>query len=215
MTSSFTSMVVAAHYLRFRGDHAAYAGWVDRLSAAGRAVLAAHPDALDAIGAGSFGTAVFLGSGCRHAAAREAALKMTEMTDGRVWAFAETYLGVRHGPMTAIRDDTLVTCFLSSDSRVRPYEVDLVAELSRKGLGARKVIVGEHVPAGLAGPGDLVLECAGMNAVGDDSAAPLDLIVAQLLALFRSLHLGLRPDAPSAEGIINRVVAPFPIYGDD
>lgn len=215
MTSSFTSMVVAAHYLRFGGDPGAYLSWAERLSACGRHLLRVHGDALAEMACADFGTAVFLGSGCGYGAAREAGLKMTEMTDGRVWAFAETYLGVRHGPMTAIRDDTLVVAFLSSESRVRSYEVDLLAELARKGLGARTIIVGEGVPANLAGSGDVAVECPGLAELGDESAALLDLVAAQLLALFHSLHLGLCPDAPSAEGIINRVVAPFPIYGDD
>jgi tagatose-6-phosphate ketose/aldose isomerase len=33
------------------------------------------------------------------------------MSDGRVHATAETYLGLRHGPMCAIHPDTLVVCF--------------------------------------------------------------------------------------------------------
>jgi tagatose-6-phosphate ketose/aldose isomerase len=106
MTSSFTSMVVAAHYLRFGGDLAAYLAWADRLSSVARLMLATQADAVAEAAAGPFRTVVFLGSGCRHGAAREAALKVTEMSDGRVLAFGETYLGVRHGPMTAIRDST-------------------------------------------------------------------------------------------------------------
>jgi len=215
MTSSFTNMVVAAHYLRFQDDHDGYLAWAARLSRAADRMLSAHPAALDDVASRQFSGAVFLGSGCRHGGAREAGLKLTEMSDGRVWSFAETYLGVRHGPMTLIRQNTLVVCFLSCDPRLRSYEADLIAELTRKGLGAGKLLVGENVPRELLAAGDVVLECPGMSELGDDSAPVLDLVAAQLLALFHCLHLGLRPDAPSAEGIINRVVAPFQIHGDD
>ena len=37
-------------------------------------------------------------------------------------------------------------------------------------------------------------------------------VVGQLLASFRCLHAGLRPDAPSDEGVINRVVQSFTIH---
>jgi tagatose-6-phosphate ketose/aldose isomerase len=215
MTCSFTSMAVAAHALRFGADHDAYLAWARRMSEAATHILAAHPDTLADVARSGFRSAVFLGSGCRYGGAREAGLKLTEMSDGRVWSFAETYLGVRHGPMTAIRDQTLVVCFLSSDPRLRAYEVDLITELTRKGLGGAKLIIGEGVPPELATPRDRVLECPGLAALGDDSAPMLDLVTGQLLAFFHCLHLGLRPDAPSVEGVINRVVAPFPIYGDD
>lgn len=40
----------------------------------------------------------------------------------------------------------------------------------------------------------------------------IDTVVGQLLAFFRCLHAGLRPDAPSDEGVINRVVQRFAIH---
>ena len=46
---------------------------------------------------------------------REAGLKILEMTAGRFPVVSETYLGLRHGPMSFLRPDTLVLCLLSSD----------------------------------------------------------------------------------------------------
>jgi D-galactosamine 6-phosphate deaminase/isomerase len=40
----------------------------------------------------------------------------------------------------------------------------------------------------------------------------LDVVVGQLLAFFRCLHVGRRPDAPSDEGVISRVVGDFAIH---
>ena len=55
---------------------------------------------------------------------------------------SETYLGLRHGPMSYVHDDTIVVCFLSSDTTLRTYEADLLRELDHKDLGLLKLIVG-------------------------------------------------------------------------
>ena len=40
----------------------------------------------------------------------------------------------------------------------------------------------------------------------------LDVIFGQLLGLFASIHAGLKPDAPSPNGVINRVVQNIDIH---
>jgi len=40
----------------------------------------------------------------------------------------------------------------------------------------------------------------------------LDVMVGQLLALFRCLQEGLRPDSPSEAGVIRRVVQSFTLH---
>ena len=40
----------------------------------------------------------------------------------------------------------------------------------------------------------------------------LDVMVGQLLALFRCLQEGLRPDSPSKAGVIRRVVPSFTLH---
>lgn len=212
MTSSFTNMVIAASVLGALHDTGRHRAQVEAQARAAGHVLAHQADVLAALARRPLRAVVFLGAGCRYGGAREASLKMTEMSDGRVPSFAETYLGLRHGPMSAIRDETMVVCFLSSDATARAYEADLVNELTRKDLGAVKILFGEAMPAGLAADGDVVLECPGLAAAGDDGAPVLDVLVGQLLAFFHCLHLGLRPDSPSASGVINRVVEPFTIH---
>ncbi|HEY3380928.1 MAG TPA: hypothetical protein VGK32_04125 [Vicinamibacterales bacterium] len=212
MTSSFTNMVIAASALGALRDPGRHRAQVEVQARAARHVLAHQVGILASLARRPLRAVVFLGAGCRFGGAREASLKMTEMSDGRVLTFAETYLGLRHGPMSAIRDKTLVVCFLSSDPTARAYEADLVRELTRKGLGTGKILFGEAIPAGLEGDGDVVMECSGMATVGDDGAPVLDVLVGQLLAFFHCLHLGLRPDSPSASGVINRVVEPFTIH---
>ena len=140
---------------------------------------------------------------------------MLEMNAGDVWTYAESYLGLRHGPMTAIRPDTLVVAFLSSDPLVRAYERDLLSELDRKSLGAGRVVLGAGVPKDVvASKQALVLDC-GSAASADEDLTLLDALVGQLLAFFRCLGSGYRPDSPSADGVITRVVSGFEIHRRD
>lgn len=212
MTSSFTNMVLAGRLLALRHDVPAYRTRIATLAGLAADLLLGHADTLARTARSGYTTAVYLGGGNRYGAAREAALKMLEMTGGQVKTFPETYLGLRHGPMCAIDDGALVVCFLSSDPVSRAYEIDLVRELNRKKLGARKVIFGAGVPADLVCAGDVVIDPPGLAAVADEDAPVLDVLVGQLLAFFRCLSAGLRPDSPSDDGVISRVVGDFAIH---
>jgi tagatose-6-phosphate ketose/aldose isomerase len=177
-----------------------------------RDLISAHFDVFSKIASTEFRRAVFLGSGTRYSAAREASLKMLEMTSGRITTLSESFLGLRHGPMSFVHDDTLVVCQLSSEPGTRAYELDLLAELDRKKLGLCKVIIGEDVPESAVRAGDEIIHCGGLGELGDDDSAIIFVVVAQLLAFFRCLEEGLHPDSPSEGGVISRVVESFPLH---
>jgi tagatose-6-phosphate ketose/aldose isomerase len=213
MTSSFTNMVIAGQALGAVGGGAdAYRRSVRLLIGVGREILVRHAADLARIARGPFRSACFLGAGPRLGAAREAALKMLEMSGGEVGTMAETHLGLRHGPMAAVRDSTLVVASLPSSPLARGYAVDVMQEIGRKRLAAPKVLVGDGIPGGLVGPRDVAVTARGLDGVDDGLAAVADVLVGQILAFFRCLAGGLRPDVPSPDGIINRVVPEFPIY---
>ena len=210
MTSSFTNLALAGRALAglAAGE---YLERARRVADAARRVLTGPADALAAAARGARRLA-FLGSGARFGSAREAALKLLEMNAARVPVLVESYLGLRHGPMSALRPDTLLVALLSSDPLVRAYELDLLGELNRKRLGGQRIVVGVQVPAAaVAGPHDVVVECGEAGALADSELILIDALVGQLLGLFRCLAEGLKPDAPS-DGIINRVVEPFAIH---
>jgi tagatose-6-phosphate ketose/aldose isomerase len=211
MTSSFTNLVLA---LRGLGSGAAADGGGRAIAQAGADLLRDHADRLAAVARSGFSSVVFLGSGCRNGSAREAALKMLETNAGELWTFAESYLGLRHGPMSAISPDTLVVAFLSSDPRVRPYELDVLAELDNKALGRKaRVVVGASLPSEGPSRRDVLrIDCQAAAACDDGEMVVLDAIVGQLLAFFRCLHAGRRPDSPSADSVITRVVSDFRIH---
>ena len=140
--------------------------------------------------------------------AQEACLKTTEMTAGRFPSLAETYLGLRHGPMSFVSSDTLVLCLLSSDPLRRRYEIDLLHELRGKKLGHLVGITGD--------PGDDEVFDAVVPAMLPDGPdafrTPFEVVVPQLLGYHLSRAVGLNPDDPSPDGVIHRVVQGVHIY---
>jgi tagatose-6-phosphate ketose/aldose isomerase len=212
MTSSFTNLVLATRFLGFIHSANQYRPICAGLADSATTLLQTQSDALAQAAKAPFRRAVFLASGARFAAAREAALKMLEMTAGRVTTTSETYLGLRHGPMSAVDGDTLIVCFLSSEARLRAYEADVLQELAQKQLGLFRVIAGEAIPQNLMGEKDVVIPYERASDLGDDDLPVLDVVVGQVLALFRCLAEGLRPDSPSAAGVIQRVVQSFPLH---
>jgi tagatose-6-phosphate ketose/aldose isomerase len=137
---------------------------------------------------------------------REAGLKILEMTAGRFPVLSETYLGLRHGPMSFMRADTLVLCLLSSDPLRRLYELDLIRELRSKSLGY-VVAIGGQEEEGVDESIPSVLPDA-----PDDLRTPFEILIPQLLGYYLSLSIGLNPDNPSPDGVINRVVQGFKIH---
>src|SRR5882672_11182127 len=157
MTSSFTNLVLAAPFLDLIRDPPGYQAICVGLAGCATAPLQTQSDALAHAANAPFRRALFLGSGTRFAAAREAALKMLEMTAGRVTTSCETYLGLRHGPMSAVHDETLIVSFLSTAPQVRAYEADVLQELAQKQLGLFRLIAGDRVPRELIAPRDVVI----------------------------------------------------------
>lgn len=206
MTGSFTSLFLAGRMLVAPREDERWSRLAAQAGADARALFAGPAHALSRLSDDGFDSVLYLASGGRFGGAREAALKMLEMSGGRVQVMAETFLGLRHGPMSALREDTVLVAMLSRDARVRAYELDLLAELGAKRLARRRVLVGAGTTA--AGAEDEIrIPCA----LDDDDATLIDVATGQLLALFRCLALGQRPDAPS-QGVLTRVVAPFRIH---
>ena len=82
---------------------------------------------------------VYLGSGPFQSLAREATLKLGELTNGAVVTCFDSPLGFRHGPKTFINERTLVLVFVSNDPLTRKYDHDLLDELRRDGRAARVI----------------------------------------------------------------------------
>jgi tagatose-6-phosphate ketose/aldose isomerase len=206
MTSSFTSMLLTA---------AMAFGLIARprieplSQAAARLLDRAWPLAQRLVARG-FQRVVYLGSRELRGLACEAALKLLELSDGRVVALSESTLGFRHGPKTVIDERTLVVLMLSNDPYTRAFDLDLLRELRRDGrageilaLGSVKASEGRDCADVRGGEH---LELTGMSEASDLEVALLAVVMAQTYALIQSLALGLTPDRPNTSGVVNRVV---------
>ncbi|MBM7130698.1 SIS domain-containing protein [Dyella mobilis] len=212
MTSSFTNLLLGGTALLHDTSAALPASAVARAATDTQHIFDAHTDAVAALAQRGFTSAVYLGSGAAFGAAREGALKMLEMTGGKVVTLAETFLGLRHGPMSFVHPQTLVVALLSPDPAVRQYECDLLRELSRKQLGMAKLVVGDDIPADVLGPQDVGIATSTPTGGAEVAAMLSGVVVTQWLAFFRCLDQGGKPDTPS-EGVLTRVVEDFAIHG--
>jgi tagatose-6-phosphate ketose/aldose isomerase len=214
MTSSFTSMVIASLGLAHVDDTDGFVGLVDRVAEAGEQVLEVAPEVCASLAKRRPKRACFLGSGALVGAAVESHLKLQEMTDGGVICLWDTFLGLRHGPRAAIHDDTLVVSYLSSHPQVRRYERDLMRSNRAQGIGMAHLMVTDAKGGELADLADSFVEYDPQVklALPDHMVSPVATVVGQLLGLFASLEYGFKPDAPSAGGVISRVVEGVTIY---
>jgi tagatose-6-phosphate ketose/aldose isomerase len=205
MTSSFSSMLLAAA-LAFR---AMRPDAVARLTRSAATLLPQVWPLARRLTNKGFQRVVYLGSNELRGLASEAALKLLELTDGRVVAVADSTLGFRHGPKTIINDRTLVVVLLSNDAYTRAYDCDLLHELQRDARAGGLLALGAS-PDGIERSEQLLFE--DMRDATDIELAPLNAIVAQSFALTQSLALGLTPDRPNSAGIVNRVVQGVTIH---
>jgi tagatose-6-phosphate ketose/aldose isomerase len=204
-------MVVAGQCLAHVFSPDDYEDTFSTLQRAGERFLERAQEVATAIAREKFSKACFVGSGVLQAVGRESALKLLELTAGKIHTLSESTLGLRHGPMSALDKDTVFVSFLSGDRHRRNYELDLIDEVRRKRLVKLQIVVAPDSTSQLDRLADHVLS---LDAPGlmDEYRAPVDVILAQLLGLFCSLRLGLQPDCPSPNGAITRVVSHLTIY---
>jgi tagatose-6-phosphate ketose/aldose isomerase len=211
MTSSFSNMVIFGQCMAHVNNIDAYEPVLRKLVAGGKSLLPRAADCAASVAKQGYTKACFVGSGPLREVAKESALKVLEMTAGKTLTMTESALGLRHGPMAALDDQSLFVCFLSGDERVQGYERDLLREIGTKKIARRRVVVGggELVTDSYA---EDYLAPAGITGIADEYRAPVDVMFGQLLGLFSSIQWKLMPDSPSPGGVITRVVEKVNIY---
>ena len=212
MTSSFSNMVLAGQCVANLRSFPEFGARVAQLVEAGRKFLPIAAEAAAAITLLGCTRACFVGSGALRAVADESSLKVVELSAGKVTTLAETPLGLRHGPLSSVDSQTVFTAFLSSEPRRRGYEVDLLREIDRKRLGRVRAVITTQGFDDVSSLADYVLplECA--SDFPDHYRPALVVILGQLIGLFASMRCGLKPDQPSPDGTITRVVSPIKLY---
>lgn len=211
MTSSFSNMVVFGQCLAHANTLDAYEPILSELVRAGQSLMPRAADVAASL-THQFTKACFVGSGPLRAVAKEAALKVVELTAGRTLTMSESSLGLRHGPMAALDSETLFVCFLSGDQKVQQYERDLINEIGTKKLAGCTVIVAGSEISVNDFRTEKVVAPALSTAIADEYRPAVDVIFGQLLGLFFSLRWSLSPDCPSPNGAISRVVEGINIH---
>ena len=212
MTSSFSNMLIAAQCVAHSDDLDEFGAVVSGLSESGRQFLPLAAETAAEITSLGCARACFVGSGVLRGVADECALKVVELSAGKVTTLAETPLGLRHGPMSSVDGQTLFVAFLSGDARRRGYELDLLREIDRKRLGRVRLAVTAGNGAEVSELVDYRLPLNRPVDFPDHYRPALDVMLGQLLGLFASLRCGLKPDQPSPTGAITRVVQPIKLY---
>jgi tagatose-6-phosphate ketose/aldose isomerase len=150
--------------------------------------------------------AVFLGSGAFQGTARESALKVLELTAGRVITSWDSTLGFRHGPKAVVDDQTAVYIFLSSHPLTRKYDQDIAVEIRAQFPTIRVTTIGEIVDD------SETPDIAFGTALDDVWTTPIAVLLAQRLSVAWSKSLDLDVDDPFGGRNLTRVVANVQLY---
>jgi tagatose-6-phosphate ketose/aldose isomerase len=201
MTSSFSCMLYAT--LSAFSDAHALDDRIEPIARATERVISESLPSLQEVALRGFDRVVYLGSGLFQGLAREASLKLGELTNGAVATCFDSPLGFRHGPKTFVTDRTLVVVFVSNDPLTRRYDRDLLDELRRDACAGRIIEVTaqrqqQQDPDTLLVPGMV-------DAVDIDLLWPY-VAIAQVYAFNASRAMGLSPDSPNKQGTVKRVV---------
>lgn len=211
MTGSYSGMLLSGLMIAYIQHQQKIKEQVALLILAAENILSDQLATLKNIAEEDFKRAVFLGSGNLFGTATETALKLQELTDGKIICKEDTYLGLRHGPKAVIDESTLVVYFFSSNDYVKRYEEDLVHAMKSGNNAIFQLGISERYET----INDLDAQVNfGIDTedIDEDFLPVCAIIPGQLLAFYKSLQLGLMPDTPSVNGSISRVVQGVNIY---
>ena len=213
MTSSYSNMYLAT-YLALNLDQ------LDEITAAVEKICVSDEHFLNnqyesvakIVADFNFDRIVYLGNIALKGVAQESALKMLELTAGKVATMYDSPLGFRHGPKSIINDNTLTVVYLSDDDYRRRYELDLVKEMAGQRKGNKIAVVYNKACAEAEELADYTIQFQ-VGTEMENIMLGLNFITfAQTLAVMKSLSLGITPDNPCPTGEVNRVVKGVILY---
>ena len=208
MTSSFTTMVLNAMAVFNINNIENFSSDVDKLSNSVNDFIENNIEKVTSLSNEDFERIVYLGSSTSKGIARESALKVLELTAGKVNASYDTPLGFRHGPKSVVDDETVSVIYISNDEYTRKYDLDLAKEMLAHKKNDKVVIVGDNIEEDILNKADYVFNVENINyTVENEVLLPLQQIIfGQMLSLLKSVNLGITPDNPCPTGEVNRVV---------
>ena len=159
-----------------------------------------------------FDRIVYLGCGFLKHVAHEASLKMMELTNGAVSGSFDSATGFRHGFKSVIKDNTLTVHMISDDPFTARYDVDLLKEVCNQQKQNIVIAICGNDAGDVPGDGVIRIPSGGFAGCGELFTGLQMLVFCQMLAMFKSLSLGVTTDDPSPSGAVNRVVKGVIIY---
>lgn len=208
MTSSLTSMMIAClHSLlpqQFDKER------VDTIGHACRTMLGTQVEKITSFARLDANKIIYLGSGSLQGVAQESALKLLELTAGKLSVTFDTPVGFRHGPKSIVDDASIIFIFISNDSYTRQYDRDLLKELRTENKALKVVALTTEVDSVIA-EGDY-FQIPNLTDADDAELIFPFLLFSQIYAFTRSHEFGIGPDNPCPSGEVNRVVRGVNIY---
>jgi glutamine---fructose-6-phosphate transaminase (isomerizing) len=190
MTRSFTSMLISLQWIAARrAGKAAFCNSLEVMATQFATRIRSLAEQIEAfVDRNSFEDYVFLGQGPFHGIAREAALKVMEMSCSYSQSFHT--LEFRHGPKAIVTPQTALTFFLSQSGL--SSEIEVLEEM--KELGGVTIAICNRANENIRMASDLVLE---LDLPGDELLllAP-HVVSSQLMGFFTGVAKGLNPDQP-------------------
>ena len=213
MTSSYSNMYLAT-YLALNLDRLEeVTAEVEKICVAGQYFLDNQFGAAAEIVSGfDFNRIVYLGNIALKGVAQESALKMLELTAGKVATMYDSPLGFRHGPKSIIDNNTLTVVYLSDDDYRRTYELDLIKEMSVQRKGNKIVAVYNKACEGIEALVDYAVQINVGYEMENIYLGLAYIMFAQTVAVMKSLSLAITPDNPCPTGEVNRVVQGVTLY---
>ena len=190
MTRSFTSMLLALlHLAASQATALSLSSSLESIASALSSRIQSFNQRVESFVANhEFADYIYLAQGPFYPIAREAALKITEMS----CSYAQPYhtLEFRHGPKSVVSPQTCLTFFLSESGMEAESEV--LVEM--KELGGTIIAICNRAPESVRRSADLLLELeAGATELG--LLAPF-IVPAQLLGFHTGVKKGFNPDEP-------------------
>jgi glucosamine--fructose-6-phosphate aminotransferase (isomerizing) len=190
MTRSFTSMLLALQQLAARRiANNSFPASLEAMATHFSRQIRPLANRIEAfVDEHTFADYVFLGQGPFHGIAREASLKVTEMS----CSYSQVYhtLEFRHGPKAIVGHDTCLTFFLGDSGS--QAETEVLSEM--KELGGVTLAVCNHSNESIRRSADFVFEL-GLAAPELAVLAPF-VVPSQLLGFYTGIKKGLNPDQP-------------------
>jgi len=195
MTSSFSSMLLATALI-FNLDNRKLEV---AIKISNKILSSEFLEKIKALSQKNLNRVVCLGSGGLLGIAREASLKILELSNGQLDCYFESPLGFRHGPKLVVDNYTLVLLLGSNDGYTQQYDSDLLKEVKSDRKAENIINLLEEL-----GISDLEIDDLWL-------AFPY-ILYCQILAFNKSLALNITPDNPCPTGEANRVVQGVKIY---